>query len=142
MALLWMGFQRTEMASGGQILSRIFFWSFERGSWQYDLAVIAILIFVFFMPRRWLHDQPETSQPPQAQRIELLSSAGAESSYRVDARVLTPPEQMPQLQNELHRALQHALPDLQNGRFEILKVEAQRDEHGAVIAYQVAVRRK
>lgn len=130
------------MASGGQILSRIFFWSFERGSWQYDLAVIAILIFVFFMPRRWLHDQPETSQPQQAQRIELLSSTGLESAYRVDARVLTPPDQMPQLQNELHRALQRALPDLQNGRFEILKVEAQRDEHGAVIAYQVAVRRK
>ena len=130
------------MASGGQILSRIFFWSFERGSWQYDLAVIAILIFVFFMPRRWLHDQPETSQPQQAQRIELLSSTGLESAYRVDARVLTPPDQMPQLQNELHRALQRALPDLQSGRFEILKVEAQHDEHGAVIAYQVAVRRK
>jgi len=130
------------MASGGQILSRIFFWSFERGSWQYDLAVIAILIFVFFMPRRWLRDQPESSQPQQEQRIELLPSTGPESIYRVDARVLTPPEQMPQLQNELHRALQRALPDLQNGRFEILKVEAQRDEHGAVIAYQVSVRRK
>jgi len=49
---------------------------------------------------------------------------------------------MPQLQNELHRALQKNLPDLQNGRFEILKIEAQRDEHGAVIAYQVSLRRK
>jgi len=48
---------------------------------------------------------------------------------------------MPQLQNELHRACS-GFADLQNGRFEILKVEAQRDEHGAVIAYQVAVRRK
>jgi hypothetical protein len=130
------------MASGGQILSRLFFWSFERGSWQYDLAVIGILIFVFFMPRRWLRDQPEASLPPQSQQIELLSSFGSESSYRIDARVLTPPEQMPQLQNELHRALQHALPDLQNGHFEILKIEAQRDEYGAVIAYQVALRRK
>jgi len=130
------------MASGGQILSRIFFWSFERGSWQYDLAVIGILIFVFFMPRRWLRDQPETSLPSQTQQIELLSTTGPESSYRVDARVLTPPEQMPQLQNELHRALQKNLPDLQNGRFEILKIEPQRDEHGAVIAYQVSLRRK
>jgi hypothetical protein len=130
------------MASSGQIFSRIFFWSFERGSWQYDLAVIAILIFVFFMPRRWLHDQPETSLPPQSQQIELLPSAGPESLYRVDTRMLTPPEQMTQLQNELHKVLQRALPDLQSGRFEILKVEAQRDEHGAVIAYQVTVRRK
>ena len=130
------------MASIGRILSRIFFWSYERGSWQYDVAVVGILVFVFFTPKRWLRDQPETSLPPKAQQIELLSSAGAESSYRVDARVLTPPEQMPQLQNELHKTLQRALPDLQSGRFEILNVEAQRDEHGAVIAYQVAVRRK
>ena len=130
------------MANSGQILSRIFFWSFERGSWQYDLAVIGILIFVFFMPRRWLRDQPETSLPSQAQQIELLSTSGSQSAYRVDARVLTPPEQMPQLQNELHRALQKNLPDLQNGRFEILNIEAQRDEHGAVVAYQVSLRRK
>ena len=130
------------MAGGGQFLSRVFFWTFERGSWQYDLAVIGILIFVFFMPRRWLRDQPETSLPSQSQQIELLSKSGSESAYRIDARVLTPPEQMPQLQNELHRALQRVLPDLQNGRFEILKIEAQRDEHGAVIAYQVAVRHK
>jgi len=130
------------MAGGGQFLSRLFFWTFERGSWQYDLAVIGILIFVFFMPRRWLRDQPEASLPPQNQQIELVSATGSESSYRIDARVLTPPEQMPQLQNELHRALQRNLPDLQNGRFEILKVEAQRDEHGAVVAYQVTLRRK
>ena len=130
------------MAGGGQFLSRVFFWTFERGSWQYDLAVIGILIFVFFMPRRWLRDQPETSLPSQSQQIELLSKSGSVSDYRIDARILTPPEQMPQLQNELHRALQRVLPDLQNGRFEILKIEAQRDEHGAVIAYQVAVRRK
>ena len=130
------------MASAGQILSRIFFWSYERGSWQYDLAVVAIVVFVLFTPKRWLRDQPETSLPPQAQQIELLSTAGDQTAYRVDARVLTPPEQMPQLQSELHRALQKNLPDLQNGRFEILNVEAQRDEHGAVIAYRVAVRRR
>jgi hypothetical protein len=49
---------------------------------------------------------------------------------------------MPQLQNELHRALQRAQSDLQNGRFEITKVEAVRDEQGAVSAYQVTLRRK
>jgi len=128
------------MPSSGQILSRIFFWQFERGSWQYDLAVIGILVFVFFMPRRWLRDQPESSVPPKAEQIAVISNARNESVYRVDARVLAPPEQMPQLQNELHRALQRALPELQNGHFSILKVEAKRDEYGTVIAYQVSVR--
>jgi len=135
-------FRRTDMANGEQFLSKVFFWSFERGSWQYDLAVIGILIFVFFMPHKWLRDQPEATVPSQGQQIELLPSAGEEILYRVDTRVLATPEQIPQLQSELHRALQRAVPELQNGRFEILNIEAQRDEHGMVIAYKVSVRRK
>jgi len=40
------GFLRIKMPSLGQILSRTFFWSYERGTWQYDGAVILILVFV------------------------------------------------------------------------------------------------
>ena len=36
----------------GQILNRIFFWSYERGTWQYDVAVALILVFVLLTPRR------------------------------------------------------------------------------------------
>jgi hypothetical protein len=129
------------MASRGQFFSRILFWSYERGSWQYDLAVIAILIFVLLTPGRWFHDQPtrEASGSPQ---IELLNESGNAQVYRVDARILTPPEQMPQLQNELHRALQRAQSSLQSGRFEITSVEAVRDAEGAVVAYQVTLHKK
>ena len=130
------------MASPGQILSRIFFWSYERGSWQYDLAVIAILIFVLLTPSRWFHDQPTREVPTASAQVELLSEKGNQQVYKVDTRILTPPEQMPQLQNELHRALQRTESSLQNGRFEIRNVEAIRDAQGAVIAYQVTLRRK
>jgi len=130
------------MASPGQILSRIFFWSYERGSWQYDLAVIAILIFVLLTPSRWFHDQPTREVPAASAQVELLSDKGNQQVYKVDTRILTPPEQMPQLQNELHRALQRTGSSLQNGRFEISNVEAIRDAQGAVIAYQVTLRKK
>jgi hypothetical protein len=130
------------MASPGQILSRIFFWSYERGSWQYDLAVIAILIFVLLTPSRWFHDQPTREVPAASAQVELLSEKGNQQVYNVDTRILTPPEQMPQLQNELHRALQKTGSSLQNGRFEITNVEAIRDAQGAVIAYQVTLRKK
>jgi hypothetical protein len=130
------------MASPGQILSRIFFWSYERGSWQYDLAVIAILIFVLLTPSRWFHDQPTRGVPAASAQVELLSEKGNQQVYKVDTRILTPPEQMPQLQNELHRALQRTGSSLQNGRFEISNVEAIRDAQGAVIAYQVTLRKK
>jgi hypothetical protein len=130
------------MASPDQFFSRIFFWSYERGSWQYDLAVIAILIFVLLTPGRWFHDQPTREVPASSAQVELVKETGNQQTYKVDARILTPPERMPQLQNELHRALQKAESSLQNGRFEITDVEAVRDAQGAVIAYQVTLHKK
>jgi hypothetical protein len=137
-----MEFRPTDMASPGQFFSRIFFWSYERGSWQYDLAVIAILIFVLLTPGRWFHDQPTREVSNSAAQVELLKESGNLQIYKVDARILTPPEKMPQLQNELHRALQKAQSSLQSGRFEITGVEAIRDAQGAVIAYQVTLHKK
>ena len=142
MVLLWTEFQRTDMASPGQIFSRIFFWSYERGSWQYDLAVIAILVFVLLTPGRWFHDQPTREVPTASAQVELVKETDNLQTYKVDARILTPPERMPKLQNELHRALQKAESSLQNVRFEITDVEAVRDAQGAVIAYQVTLHKK
>jgi hypothetical protein len=131
------------MAGLGTILKRTFFWSYERGTWQYDIAVVIILIFVF-LPRGWFHDEPAIGVPANAPgQVALV--AGTEKSelqtYRVDARVLAAPERTPALQNELHGALRRALPDLRNGRFSITKIEPVRDEQGTVIAYQVEIHR-
>lgn len=38
---------------------RLIFWDFARASWQYDVVVGLILIFIFFTPRAWFHDQPK-----------------------------------------------------------------------------------
>jgi hypothetical protein len=131
------------MAGLKRILSRTFFWSYERGTWQYDVAVVLILIFVLLTPRAWFRDQPQVGIPAAADQVQLLlfSDDGHQQEYRVDARVLAPPEQTPALQNELHQALQRAVPDLRNGRFSITNIEAFRDETGTVIAYEVKIRR-
>jgi hypothetical protein len=129
------------MASLGQILSRTFFWSYERGSWQYDIAVILILIFVLATPPRWFHDQPQVGMPANAVQVELVSPPGSQEFYKVDARVLAPPERTPQLQNDLHTVLQRSQRALNDGRFSIRSIEPLRDEKGNVIAYQVEIRR-
>jgi hypothetical protein len=131
------------MASLGTILKRTFFWSYERGTWQYDVAVVIILVFVF-LPRGWFRDEPVVGVSANAPgQVALV--AGTEKSdhqtYRIDARVLAPPEKTPALQNELHNALRKALPDLRNVRFSITNIEPVRDEEGTVIAYQVEIRR-
>jgi len=129
------------MASLGQILNRIFFWSYERGTWQYDVAVILIVLFVLATPTRWFHDQPQVGMPVNSAQVELLSKSGETEIYKVDARVLAPPERTPALQNDLHNALQKSNPALNDGRFSIGKIEPIRDESGTVIAYQVEIRR-
>ena len=126
------------MASLGRILSKTFFWAYERTTWQYDVAVILILVFVLLTPRNWFRDQPEASGPAAAGQVQLLSKDGNRQTYRVDARVLTPPKFA--LQSDLHTALQQALPELRSGNFSISKIEPMRDEQGMVIAYQVEIR--
>ena len=130
------------MAGIGRIFSRMFLWTYERGSWQYDVAVILIVAFVLLTPVEWFRDQPAVGDPAAASHIHLLADAGGEQTYRVDARVLAPPERTPQLQNQLHGALQKTLPGLHGGRFEISKIDAVRDGQGTVIAYEVTIRRK
>jgi hypothetical protein len=131
------------MASLKTILARTFFWSYERGTWQYDLAVIVILIFVLVTPPKWFRDEPQVGMPTTAGQVALVAGTDRDErqTYRVDARVLAPPEQTPALQNDLHNALKKALPDLRNGRFSITKIEPVRDEAGTVIAYQVEIHR-
>lgn len=128
------------MASLGRILSRTFFWSYERGTWQYDLAVILILVFVLLTPRSWFRDQPQAGAPAAPGDVQVVRTDGDRTVYRVDARILAPPTRLA-LQNELHSALQDALPELHKGTFSIAKIEPIRDDQGTVIAYQVEVRR-
>jgi len=127
------------MASLGQILSRTFFWSYERGTWQYDIAVVLILVFVLLTPRGWFHDQPQSGGPAAPGQVQLISQEGNRETYRVDARILAPPTKLA-LQTDLHTALQEALPQLHNGNFSISRIEPVRDEQGAVTAYQVEIR--
>jgi hypothetical protein len=55
-------------ARSGSLGRRLIFWDFARASWQYDLVVGIILIFIFATPRDWFRDQPKASS------IILMSS--------------------------------------------------------------------
>jgi hypothetical protein len=131
------------MASLAQMLRRTFFWSYERGTWQYDLAVVVILIFVLLTPSRWFHDQPQVGSSVLSEQVQLVSISdnGHREIYKVDARIVPSPEQTPALQNELHNALQRAMPELNAGRFSIVKIEPLRDSQNAIFAYQVEIKR-
>jgi hypothetical protein len=46
-------------APSASLFKRLIFWDFPRATWQYDVVVGLILIFIFATPRTWFHDQPK-----------------------------------------------------------------------------------
>ena len=121
---------------------RVVFWSYDRGTWQYDIAVAGITLFVLFSPL-FIHfnDQPPVGPPPSQALIELRGmAAGQIATYRVDARLLASPIRTPELEHDLHETVQKNVADLHQGRFEILRIEPIRGEGDTVAYYDVSIK--
>jgi hypothetical protein len=68
-----------QAAPSASLGRRLIFWDFARASWQYDIVVAIILVFIFATPREWFQDQPRASS------IILMSSAhGANRVFIAD----------------------------------------------------------
>ena len=61
---------------------RLIFWDFPRASWQYDIVVALILLFIFATPRVWFRDQPRASG------VVLMSSAHSEYRFFIASEML------------------------------------------------------
>jgi hypothetical protein len=121
---------------------RVVFWSYERGTWQYDLAVAGIVLFLLLSPY-FIHysDQPSIGPPPASALVELRTVApGQITTYRVDARLLATPTRTPELENDLHEAVRRNVVDLNHGRFEIVHIDPIRGEGDTIAYYDVVVK--
>jgi hypothetical protein len=49
------------VSASGSLGRRLVFWDFARATWQYDVVVGCILLFIFATPREWFHDQPKAA---------------------------------------------------------------------------------
>ncbi len=96
---------------------RLVFWDFARASWQYDIVVALILLFIFATPREWFRDQPKASS------IILMSSLHRANRVFIATELLSdvPESQRPK------RA--EALIHQRTGKkWHVVRVEPIRDE--------------
>jgi hypothetical protein len=127
-----------------QGLTRTIFWSYERGSWPYDLMVIAIVIFVLLTPGRWFHDQPQSSAFASSD-VQLVSedSVSQTNTYRLDAKVLPihkrTAKPTPELEREIHDILGRAVEPLKGQTFQVRAIDVVRAADGSVQYYDVTV---
>ena len=61
---------------------KLIFWDFPRASWQYDIVVAFILLFIFATPRSWFNDQPRGSN------VVLMSSEHGQSRFFIASETL------------------------------------------------------
>ncbi|MBC7924513.1 MAG: hypothetical protein H7039_02555 [Bryobacteraceae bacterium] len=69
----------SEYVSG---IKRFLLWDYSRATWQYDVMVALILVFIFTTPRDLFHDQPKVSN------IVRLPAEGGADLFWVDSELL------------------------------------------------------
>jgi hypothetical protein len=130
------------MAGIGRIFSRIFFWTYERGTAPYDVAVGLILVFVLLSPRSWFHDRPMIGPPPQEASVVEMSEdpvAGTQT-YHVDARLLAPTIPETELEKLIHDAVRKNVPELKGRNFKIVHFTQILGQNNTVIYYEVSIK--
>jgi hypothetical protein len=125
------------------------FWPYDRGSWPYDVMVVAILIFVLLTPRKWFNDEPQTTTAAAAARIEAMiqlvaqDDAAGTRTYRLSANVLPPNKRAqkptPELEEETHEILGRTVEDLKGRTFQVRQIEPVRADDGSIQYYDVSV---
>ena len=106
------------------------FWTYPRGSWQYDIMVGLILAFLFLTPRSWFRDQPRI---PGAQHIVMLPSDAGRSVFWIDPELVgeQPPDR---LESHIRALLQKRTG---SKTVTLFKVEQAKDSEGKLKGYLV-----
>jgi hypothetical protein len=117
-------------------VTRSVFWSYERGSWQYDVIVIVILAIIFLIPRAWYSDRPTLQLTDLRHRQGLVEMGRGKDGwhYLVDLRLVE--SFAPQKPEE---AIQEILRRRLNRPVKIHSIDEVRDKNNVVLGYTVVV---
>ena len=117
------------------VVTRSVFWAYERGSWQYDVIVIAILSFIFLSPRSWFNDRPtlQMSDLRHQQGIVEMGRVNKSVRYLLDARLVESVDQKPE------DAIPIILKQHLQKPFTVKSVDAVRDRNQVILGYTVMV---
>ena len=124
-----------------RILRRYVFWTYERGSFHYDVMVTLILIFLFLSPRLInFKDRPAETVALQSSEV-LVKEAGSRDGnsrfvYQIRAEDVTSAKTEEQRQRAFLRLIEPI-----SGEVNLEHYETVKDAAGKVIAYNVWVLR-
>lgn len=122
-------------ATGKLVLTRSILWSYERGSWQYDLIVLFILAFIFLSPRVWFNDRPtlQLSDLRNHPGVVEMGRVNKTVRYLLDARLVESLDQKPE------DAIPIILRQNVQKPFTVKSINAVRDRNQVILGYTVVV---
>ena len=112
------------------------FWSYERGTVQYDIMVTLILIFVFFSPRIINFNDRPVQHNPHSSGVLVYPDGKGEFVYQVEASAVTGSSD-----TAMRAALLRVIEPI-SGSVSISRYETVRDNRGHVVAYKAWVQRE
>jgi len=125
-----------------RVIVRTLCWSYERGSWPYDVLVLLIVVFVLFSPRGWFRDQPRVGSASSIPGVELVSEGegGRTRVFRVQPGLLDLRQQRSELERQTHELLRDSVEDLRDRSFRIEGIHPIQDPSGTILYYKVSIR--
>jgi hypothetical protein len=106
---------------------RLILWDFARASWQYDIVVGLILIFIFATPREWFRDQPRASS------IVLMSAQRGLDRVFIATELL---DRIPE--SERAKRAETLIHERTGKAWHVIRVEPIRDEEAQEVKGYIA----
>ena len=118
----------------GRILRSYFFWTYERGSFHYDVMVTLILAFIFLTPRVWNYgDHPQPLKLAAGSVLVQIAGPGS-YVYEIPSGAVQGGEASAgaSLDSQLQQAIQSV-----SGPVVMDKYQAVKEPRGKITAYRV-----
>jgi hypothetical protein len=114
-----------------QTISGFVWWSYDRGSIQYDIMVTLIVLFLFLAPLKINFKDKPIERTPHPTRVVLIPDVDSGYIYQIDAVGVTGKDE-----GNVRAYLQRVIEPIA-GEVEILRYEPVYDKKGHVVAYKV-----
>ena len=112
------------------------FWSYERGTIQYDVMVTLILVFVFLSPKLINFKDKPVEHNPHRTGVAVVPDGQGGLIYQIEAAAVVGKDEGA-VRSELLGIIEPI-----SGEVSITKIEPVRDSSGRVLSYKVCVARQ
>ncbi len=118
-----------------RILKSYVFWTYDRGSFHYDVMVTLILIFIFAAPHFVNFKDKPAERPKHQNEVVIVPDGSQGFIYQADASAVDAQDDA-MVRTNFMRLIRPIA-----GPVTITKVEPVRDRAGHIVAYRAWVRR-